>query len=144
MGRGGPRRVQSLAHGDVRAPPLSQGPRDPREPRPRGPERGCVPVQRPRGTGDSVDPDHDGPGGGGRPHAPPELLDIARAPFVVLGHTHLPMRRAFGPGLLVNPGSVGQPRDGDPRAAWGLLDTARRSFEVRRVPYDVDGVARTI
>ena len=77
-------------------------------------------------------------------HAHPELLDIARAPFVVLGHTHLPMRRAFGPGLLVNPGSVGQPRDGDPRAAWGLLDTARRSFEVRRVPYDVDGVARTI
>lgn len=72
------------------------------------------------------------------------LVALARAPFVVLGHTHLPMHLAWRSGVLVNPGSVGQPRDGDPRAAWGLLDTRARSFEVRRVPYDVGAVVREI
>jgi len=84
-------------------------------------------------------------------------------PLCFVGDSHLPAvwiryedgrvdfargaaRLTLGPEerYLINVGSVGQPRDGDPRAAWGLLDTARRSFEVRRVPYDVDGVARTI
>jgi len=73
-----------------------------------------------------------------------ELLAIARAPIVVLGHTHMPMYFSCRDGIVVNPGSVGQPRDGDPRAAWGLLDTARRTFEVRRVRYDIDEVARQI
>ncbi len=72
------------------------------------------------------------------------IVRMAGAPFVVLGHTHLPMIFPFRSGLLVNPGSVGQPRDGDPRAAWGLLDLARRSFEVRRVKYDIDGLATEI
>lgn len=76
--------------------------------------------------------------------ATPDLLAIAQADVVVLGHTHIPMAFRWPYGMLVNPGSVGQPRDGDPRAAWGLLDTSRRTFEVRRVPYDVDGVAREI
>lgn len=73
-----------------------------------------------------------------------ELLEIAQAPFVILGHTHMPMTFSCREGLLVNPGSVGQPRDGDPRAAWGLLDTSRRTFEVRRVSYDVDAVSHEI
>src|SRR6266705_3517786 len=66
------------------------------------------------------------------------LVQKAGAPFVILGHTHLPMARSFRSGLLVNPGSVGQPRDSDPRAAWGLLDLTRRTFAIRRVPYDLD------
>ncbi len=73
-----------------------------------------------------------------------ELLQIAQAPFVVLGHTHMPMQFTCREGILVNPGSVGQPRDGDPRAAWGLLDTTRRTFDVHRVKYDVDEVAHAI
>ncbi len=72
------------------------------------------------------------------------IVRMAGAPFVILGHTHLPMCLPFRSGLLVNPGSVGQPRDGDPRAAWGLLDLARRTFEVRRVTYDIDAVATEI
>jgi len=72
------------------------------------------------------------------------LVRKAGAPFVILGHTHLPMARSFRSGLLVNPGSVGQPRDGDPRAAWGLLDLSTRTFGLRRVPYDIDAVATAI
>jgi len=78
-------------------------------------------------------------------HAADEhLLKIAGAPFVILGHTHLPMTLAFRSGILVNPGSVGQPRDGDPRAAWGVLDLTRRRFALRRVAYDIDAVATAI
>jgi len=73
-----------------------------------------------------------------------ELVGIARADVVILGHTHLPMALAYPAGIVVNPGSVGQPRDGDPRASWGLLDTAGRTFEVRRVPYDVEACAKEI
>ena len=72
------------------------------------------------------------------------LVKKAGAPFVILGHTHLPMALSFRSGLLVNPGSVGQPRDRDPRAAWGLLDLTRRTFQVRRVAYDIDAVAAAI
>lgn len=72
------------------------------------------------------------------------IVRMAGAPFVILGHTHLPMIFPFRSGLLVNPGSVGQPRDGDPRAAWGVLDLTRRTFELRRVSYDIDAVAKEI
>jgi putative phosphoesterase len=72
------------------------------------------------------------------------FLRLAAAPYVVLGHTHLPMVQRFRSGMVVNPGSVGQPRDGDPRAAWGILDLTRRTFLVRRVPYDIDAVAAAI
>jgi len=73
-----------------------------------------------------------------------ELLALARADVVLLGHTHLPFVFRSGARLVANPGSVGQPRDGDPRASWGLLDTARRTFELRRVAYDIDAVANGI
>src|SRR5881398_122239 len=72
------------------------------------------------------------------------IVRAAGAPFVILGHTHLPMVNRFRSGLVVNPGSVGQPRDGNPRAAWGVLDLTQRSFEVRRVGYDIDAVASEI
>jgi len=72
------------------------------------------------------------------------LVMMARAPFVILGHTHLPMALAFRSGIVVNPGSVGQPRDGDARAAWGLLDTTARTFQVRRVAYDIGAVIKEI
>jgi len=86
-----------------------------------------------------------------------------------VGHTHIPSAflRAGRTGILsgasshqvfpgieivlpregsaiVNPGSVGQPRDRNPWAAWGRLDTDQRTFQVRRVPYDVESVQRKI
>ena len=48
--------------------------------------------------------------------------------------------------MLANPGSVGQPRDGDKRAAFAILTLSegKFSFEVKRVEYDVDSVAKKI
>jgi len=86
--------------------------------------------------------------------------------FGALGHTHIPavyvqpvdgaevrwvqppaeavLRLPPEARIIVNPGSIGQPRDGNPDASWGLLDTDERTFQVRRVPYDVDLVQRKI
>ena len=72
------------------------------------------------------------------------LVRMARAHFVVLGHTHVPMAYSSRYGILVNPGSVGQPRDRDPRASWALLDTWTRGVLPRRVPYDVGAVVAAI
>jgi len=49
-----------------------------------------------------------------------------------------------GTRAIMNPGSVGQPRDGDPRASYGLYDVRARTFEVIRVPYDVQRTQRDI
>ncbi|HYM39323.1 MAG TPA: metallophosphoesterase family protein [Thermoplasmata archaeon] len=72
------------------------------------------------------------------------LVKVAAAPFVILGHTHVPMAFSTRYGILVNPGSVGQPRDRDPRAAWALLETATGGVEQRRVPYDIGKVIAEI
>lgn len=86
-----------------------------------------------------------------------------------IGHTHVPAFYACAPqvrtrrdvqeidlipgaptpldtGLrhILNPGSVGQPRDRNPDASWALLDTATHTFELRRVPYDVETVEAKI
>ncbi len=72
------------------------------------------------------------------------LMRMAKAHFVVLGHTHVPMAYSSRFGVLVNPGSVGQPRDRDPRAAWALLDTWNRGVLQRHVPYDIGAVVAAI
>lgn len=82
-------------------------------------------------------------------------LELASAPLVLVGHSHVALAIAQNGGevvgglapagtevelderWLLNPGSVGQPRDGDPRAAWLLLDLTRRVAAFRRVPYSV-------
>jgi putative phosphoesterase len=75
-----------------------------------------------------------------------QLIQRAGAPMVLLGHTHVPMLYDFEREMLANPGSVGQPRDGDQRAAFAILTLSEGKFhfEVRRVEYDVDSVARKI
>ena len=75
-----------------------------------------------------------------------QLIQRAGAALVLLGHTHMPMLYDFEGEMLANPGSVGQPRDGDQRAAFAILTLSegKFSFEVRRVEYDVDSVARKI
>jgi len=72
------------------------------------------------------------------------LMRMARAHFVILGHTHVPMAYSSRYGILVNPGSVGQPRDRDPRAAWALLETATGGVQQRHVSYDVGAVVAAI
>jgi putative phosphoesterase len=73
-------------------------------------------------------------------HVSEELLDLAGARLLVLGHTHIPYVVQFPTGTVINPGSVGQPRDGDPRASYALLDTSEWTFRILRVPYDVERV----
>jgi predicted phosphodiesterase len=69
-------------------------------------------------------------------HVSDELLAVAGAKLLVLGHTHMPYIAQFPSGHVINPGSVGQPRDGDPRASYAILDTAEWTFSMVRVGYD--------
>ena len=43
---------------------------------------------------------------------------------------------------IVNPGAVGQPRDMDNRASYGIFDDEALTFELRRVPYDIEKVQK--
>ncbi|MEM6648212.1 MAG: metallophosphoesterase family protein [Bacteroidota bacterium] len=70
-----------------------------------------------------------------------------------IGHTHIPavMSNKFGAfrvrkgnRYLINVGSIGQPRDGDPRLAYGLFDTESYAYELIRLPYNYEMVARRI
>jgi len=69
-------------------------------------------------------------------HVSDELLAVAGAKLLVLGHTHMPYMAQFPTGHVINPGSVGQPRDGDPRASYVILDSSEWSFSMVRVAYD--------
>ena len=90
-------------------------------------------------------------------------LEVASAPLVFFGHTHLqggfmstpdgklqvihcesiddgrPLTLTLEPGAryLINPGSVGQPRDRDWRAAFAILDSDARQVEYYRTTYNV-------
>jgi diadenosine tetraphosphatase ApaH/serine/threonine PP2A family protein phosphatase len=88
-------------------------------------------------------------------------LELARAPLVLVGHSHVALfmvesgndlqggvaaagteLELGGVRVLLNPGSVGQPRDGDPRAAYLLLDLDAQHASFRRVEYDVERTQR--
>ena len=45
---------------------------------------------------------------------------------------------------FINPGSVGQPRDENPDAAFGLFDSDSMTFEMIRVPYDVERASQRV
>ena len=85
-----------------------------------------------------------------------DALELAGAPLVLVGHSHVPIALRRGedgmdggvaePGLerelgaarwLLNPGSVGQPRDGDPRASFLRLDLSAQVVRFGRVTYPV-------
>jgi putative phosphoesterase len=70
----------------------------------------------------------------------------ADADVIVCGHTHRPYDKTVEATRFVNVGSAGKPKDGDPRACWALLDTSPGPIDVelRRVPYDLEAVARAI
>ena len=70
-----------------------------------------------------------------------------------VGHTHLPgilcnqlgvLRVREGHRYMINVGSVGQPRDGDPRASFGLFDPSTFSYELKRIPYNVERSVKRI
>ncbi len=91
-------------------------------------------------------------------------LNLWRVSPCFVGHTHmaayfrqngsgkidtdfLPASRRFMAGegaVILNPGSVGQPRDGDPRASCGIYDSESRSFEIFKVPYNIEETRRLI
>lgn len=73
------------------------------------------------------------------------LLDVGRCNVLVCGHTHLPYHKVIDDKHVVNVGSLGRPKDGDPRAAYALLTlTEGLNVDFRRIPYDVERMARAI
>lgn len=81
-------------------------------------------------------------------------------PYCIVGHSHIPLiyqlmdgstsadlnipqayhLMQLEPRAIMNPGSVGQPRDRDPRASYAILDTDQLTWEIHRVPYDIQAV----
>jgi putative phosphoesterase len=81
------------------------------------------------------------------PRSLARIAQGADADVLVFGHTHKPWVRDIEGVLMVNDGSVGKPKDGDPRAAWALFTVDPDKpvqVEIRRVPYDVAGMAAAI
>lgn len=72
------------------------------------------------------------------------LLEYDTVDVLILGHTHIPFIKQFKNGVVLNPGSVGQPRDGDWRASVCIADFEEQRYEIFRVEYDVQTVAKKI
>ncbi|MDX1546637.1 MAG: metallophosphoesterase family protein [Rhodothermales bacterium] len=82
-----------------------------------------------------------------------EQFEHFTTPVCFIGHSHVPavmgnrlglMRVQPGARFLINVGSVGQPRDGDPRACVGFFDTEAFTYELVRLPYEVEAAAARI
>src|SRR5205809_631760 len=121
MGRGGPRRVQSLAERGAADPPGPPREGDPREPRSRGPRRRPVPVQRARGRRAPLDPDPADPGLRRVPEGPggPDPDDDARGRRRDVPRKPAGRRRICVPlygGRLPRPEGGGALRDPRPHA----------------------------
>jgi predicted phosphodiesterase len=87
-------------------------------------------------------------------------LEVMPLPVCVIGHSHVPgifvkdntgdlyvhhepeVQFTEGSKYLINIGSVGQPRDGNPDAAFGVMDSEAGTYELKRIPYDVETVQR--
>jgi putative phosphoesterase len=81
------------------------------------------------------------------PRSLERIAQQADTDVLLFGHTHKPWVREIGGVLCINAGSVGKPKDGDPRAAWALLTVEAGEpvqVEIRRVPYDISGMAAAI
>jgi predicted phosphodiesterase len=68
------------------------------------------------------------------------VLDGAREPTVVCGHTHMQFDRLAAGHRVINPGSVGMPY-GSPGACWAMLGP---DFTLRQTGYDVAAAAAAI
>lgn len=87
-------------------------------------------------------------------------FEFFKSPFCFVGHTHLPLifqlskndqqadlsipepNRLFNmvQRSILNPGSVGQPRDRDPRAAYAIYIPENHTWNIRRIPYNINSV----
>ena len=94
----------------------------------------------------------------------------SKSPIIFVGHSHVPLifketayRKFFGGATrqvevvsqetiilenhhryIINMGSVGQPRDGNPKAAYGVLNQETATYQLHRVPYDIEKAAGKI
>jgi predicted phosphodiesterase len=82
-----------------------------------------------------------------------EAFKASQTPLCFIGHTHVPVIigedttvNVYEPGkrFVINVGSVGQPRDGNANSAFGFYDSEADSYELVRVPYDIQRTARAI
>lgn len=83
-------------------------------------------------------------------------LELARTPFCLVGHSHLPFICHENGGspefhefvedevcflgderLIINTGSVGQPRDRDPRPSFAVYDSVAETIQRHRVSYNI-------
>jgi len=69
-----------------------------------------------------------------------QFMDEKSVSILFVGHTHEPYIRYLNGKSICNPGSVGLPLDGDPNPSWILCEEVdgRQTFEIRRVPYDIE------
>ncbi len=72
------------------------------------------------------------------------LLTGVTAEVIAFGHYHVPFVRKLDQWTLVDVASVGLPRDGDQRAVYAVLTWDRGAWQIehRRVPFDIESVAR--
>jgi len=94
----------------------------------------------------------------------------SNSPIIFVGHSHVPLifketehRKFFGGETrkvevvsqetitlekhhryIINVGSVGQPRDGNPKAAYGAFNQETATYQLHRVPYDIEKTAGKI
>ncbi len=73
-----------------------------------------------------------------------DILDIAKADLVILGHTHMPYVKEFTKGIVLNPGSVGQPRDHNPQGSLAIIETDPLKCRIIRFDYPIDDAAKAI
>ena len=82
-----------------------------------------------------------------------ECFPAFKSGLCFIGHTHRPLIVGEDSSIgsfhhdcryLINVGSVGQPRDENPNASFGFLDSRKWTFEIVRVPYNIEKTARAI
>ncbi len=73
-----------------------------------------------------------------------DLIDLAKADVLVLGHSHVPFVLERNNTLVVNPGAVGRSLDGDVRASFAVMDTENLKAEIFQVSYDIGSASDAI
>ncbi|MEW6182643.1 MAG: metallophosphoesterase family protein [Bacillota bacterium] len=74
-----------------------------------------------------------------------EMLALAGAGILVVGHTHRPFHHSLPAGHVINCGSVGKPKHGSPAAVYALIDLKKEpAVSFIEVPYDADRTGQDI
>ncbi len=73
-------------------------------------------------------------------------IETGRNILYICGHTHVPRNQAVKKARIFNPGSLGKPLDRDNRASFGIVEVTGDtvSFEVVRIPYDIERTVRAL